>query len=204
MKTPQRLRQPIRLRPRSHQSATWRVNNDPEKLNAAYDNFLGRVGGNRLRGRDLLDEQTKWLATTHKSHEHGAQGFNSRLAYLGKRILDLQTSLALLSQPQQSPLEMPAAEVYQHPSLQNLENITLANKASALHKSRLSALASEYGLDKVVRWKPKNSEDMKSSGMDAVMAEAIYAIIGAVALQRGGDIAGRVARERVLAPLGLR
>lgn len=231
MKTPQRLRQPIRLRPRSHQSATWRVNTDPEKLNAAYDNFLGRVGGNRLRGRDLLDEQTKvsfirciasiqlissnsmnsvtnklvqWLATTHKSHEHGAQGFNSRLAYLGKRILDLQTSLALLSQPQQSPLEMPAAEVYQHPSLQNLENITLANKASALHKSRLSALASEYGLDKVVRWKPKNSEDMKSSGMDAVMAEAIYAIIGAVALQRGGDIAGRVARERVLAPLGLR
>lgn len=59
MKTPQRLRQPIRLRPRSHQSATWRVNTDPEKLNAAYDNFLGRVGGNRLRGRDLLDEQTK-------------------------------------------------------------------------------------------------------------------------------------------------
>ena len=80
----------------------------------------------------------------------------------------------------------------------------MANKASALHKSRLSALAAQYGLDKVVRWKPRNSESLKASGMDAVMAEAIYAIIGAVAMQRGGEIAGKVARERVLAPLGLR
>ncbi|KAI5365173.1 Putative 54S ribosomal protein L15 [Septoria linicola] len=205
MKTPERLRQPIHLRPRIEQSISWRVNSDPEKLNAAYDSFLGRVGGNQLRGRELLDEQTKWLATTHKSHEHGAQGFNDRLAYLGKRILDLQTSLALLSAP--SPTSSPpgpASEVFQHTALENLENISQFNKASTLHKSRLSALASQYGLDRVVRWKPRNAENLKQSGIDAVMAQTIYAIIGALAMQRGGEVAAKTARERVLAPLGLR
>lgn len=32
-----------------------------------------------------------------------------------------------------------------------------------------------------------------------IAAECIYAIIGAVALQRGGDLAARVVRERMLA-----
>jgi large subunit ribosomal protein L15 len=36
-----------------------------------------------------------------------------------------------------------------------------------------------------------------------VLTSAIYAIIGAVALQRGGDVAAAVAREKVLKPLGI-
>lgn len=35
------------------------------------------------------------------------------------------------------------------------------------------------------------------------MATSLYAIIGAIALQKGGDVATRVARERVLKPLGI-
>jgi large subunit ribosomal protein L15 len=99
---------------------------------------------------------------------------------------------------------LPAAEVYQHPSLQNLENISLYTKIAATHKSRLSALAHRYGLDEVVRWKPMNEQDLKASGKDAVMAEAVYAIVGAVAMERGGTMAIEVARERVLAQMGLR
>ncbi|CAK1365591.1 hypothetical protein CB0940_09911 [Cercospora beticola] len=202
--TPARLQQPVRLRPRSEHSISWRVNSDPEKLDAVYDNFLGRIGGNQ-RGRELLDEQTKWIATTHKSHEHGHQGFNDRLAYLGKRILDLQCSLALLNAPVPSNLaELPSNEVFKHSALEGLENITPFNKTTILHKSRLSALASQYGLDKVVRWKPRDPENLKLSGIDAVLAQSIFAIVGAVALQRGGELAARTARERVLAPLGLR
>lgn len=146
----------------------------------------------------------KWLATTHKSHEHGAQGFNSRLAYLGKRILDLQTSLALLSAPSPTSPNFPPSEVYHHPALTNLENISPHNKSSTLHKSRLAALATQHGLDQVVRWKPKNAENLKQSGVEAVLAQTVFAIIGAVALQRGGEVAAKTARERVLAPLGLR
>lgn len=40
--------------------------------------------------------------------------------------------------------------------------------------------------------------------MDVVLAQAVYAIVGAVALQRGGDVAVKVAKERILAPLGLK
>ena len=31
----------------------------------------------------MLTEETKWLAVTHKSFDHGRRGFNDRLAYLG-------------------------------------------------------------------------------------------------------------------------
>jgi large subunit ribosomal protein L15 len=71
-------------------------------------------------------------------------------------------------------------------------------------QNRLAQLAGTYGLDKVVRWKPRKTDRLESSGVDVVLAQTIYAIVGAVALQKGGDVAIQVARERVLAPLGLR
>jgi large subunit ribosomal protein L15 len=40
--------------------------------------------------------------------------------------------------------------------------------------------------------------------VEVVLAQSIYAIVGAVALQKGGDVAAQIARERVLAPLGLK
>ena len=45
---------------------------------------------------------------------------------------------------------------------------------------------------------------MKGSGAETAMAQALYAIVGAVALGRGGEIANQVVREKVLAPLGLK
>ena len=56
----------------------------------------------------------------------------------------------------------------------------------------------------MVRWKPRNTEKLDASGADVVLAQAIYAIVGAVALQKGGDVAAQIAKERVLAPLGLK
>ena len=45
---------------------------------------------------------------------------------------------------------------------------------------------------------------MEGSGQDAVLSQALYAIVGAVALQNGGEVANRVARERILNPYGTR
>ncbi len=45
--------------------------------------------------------------------------------------------------------------------------------------------------------------NMKASGQPIVAAQALYAIVGAVALQKGGDVANGFARERILNPLGL-
>jgi large subunit ribosomal protein L15 len=64
-------------------------------------------------------------------------------------------------------------------------------------------LAGTYGLDRVVRWKPRKTDRLESSGVDVVLAQTIYAIVGAVALQNGGDVATKLAKERILAPLGL-
>ena len=147
----------------------------------------------------------QWLALTHKSFSHGAQGFNDRLAYLGKRILDLQTSIALLnSTPLPTSTPNPPSPTSAHPSLHGLENITPFARTQALSKTRLARLAHTYGMDKVVRWKPKKADRLQGSGVESVLAQAVYAVIGALALQRGGDVAGRVARERVLGPLGLK
>ena len=46
--------------------------------------------------------------------------------------------------------------------------------------------------------------NMTGSGQPLVMCQAMYAIVGAVALERGGKIANEVVRERILGRLGLR
>ena len=46
--------------------------------------------------------------------------------------------------------------------------------------------------------------NLKGSGQPAIVGQALYAIVGAVAYQRGGEVANKVARERILDELGLR
>ncbi|SMQ53712.1 unnamed protein product [Zymoseptoria tritici ST99CH_1A5] len=201
--TPPAMKMPVRLRPEPSQPV-WVINRDEEKVNAVFDAFLGPLAG-KQKGRELLDEETKWLTLTHKSFEHGRQGFNARLSFLGRRILTLQTSLALLRAPSPPNLSsLPANEVFYHPSLTGLENISPVTKDQVLDKKRLANIARQYGMEKVVRWKPARSDKLVESGQEAVLAQAVYAVVGAVALRLGGDVAGRVARERVLEPLGLK
>ncbi|KAL9085594.1 MAG: hypothetical protein Q9165_007494 [Trypethelium subeluteriae] len=135
----------------------FRVNESQEKLDEVYVRILG-AGGDKL-----LPEEVKWLAVTHKSFDHGRRGFNDRLAYFGKRVVDLQTSLALLTAPnpemQINPNLQPdefGRTPFQHHSLDGLDKLTESAKAKQLDKSRLAQLAESYGLAKVIRWKPKN------------------------------------------------
>ena len=53
------------------------VNKDPRKLDEMYMQFLGSEGDK------MLSDETKWLAVTHKSFDHGRRGFNDRLSFLG-------------------------------------------------------------------------------------------------------------------------
>lgn len=141
---------------------------------------------------------------THKSFDHGRQGFNDRLAYLGKRIVDWQTSLALLNAPTNKQLNLPSEDVYKHPALDGLENVTAASKQEILDKGRLARLAMSYGIDKAIRWKPRKADNLRTSGLDAVLAHSIYSMVGALAMRQGGDIAAKTVREKILQPLGLR
>jgi large subunit ribosomal protein L15 len=167
---------PYRVRPQA-KGGVFKVNEDPRRLDDAYIRMLGQ-GGDKVLG-----DEVKWLAVTHKSFDHGRRGFNDRLAYLGmwtpmrclvggvlmlvlgRRIVELQTSQALINSPQETQWPRDAKgtpgadefgrKPFLHPALGGLQGLTDAVEGAVLSKARLSLLGVRYGLDKVTRWKPK-------------------------------------------------
>lgn len=47
-------------------------------------------------------------------------------------------------------------------------------------------------------------DNLESSGSDLVYSQALLAVIGALALEQGSAVANRVAKERVLVPMGMK
>lgn len=76
---PPRMTAPFRSKP-PVEGNDYPVNEDPQKLDRAYERLLGR-GGHKI-----LTEEVKWLAVTHKSFDHGRRGYNDRLAFLGMHV----------------------------------------------------------------------------------------------------------------------
>jgi large subunit ribosomal protein L15 len=68
---------PVRSRRRREGVKPLKINSDPQKLDQMYLRFLGKDGDK------MLQDETKWLAVTHKSFDHGRRGFNDRLCFLG-------------------------------------------------------------------------------------------------------------------------
>lgn len=46
------------------------------------------------------------------------------------------------------------------------------------------------------------ADNLQGSGIESVLMTSLYAIVGAVALERGGEAANKVVQEKILAPLG--
>ncbi|PVH79596.1 hypothetical protein DL98DRAFT_516024 [Cadophora sp. DSE1049] len=199
--TPEKMKAPYRWRIEDTEKK-WECNSDPVRLDHFYIKMLGR-GGDKV-----LTEEVKWLAITHKSFDQGRRGFNDRLAFFGRRILNLQTNIALLQSPtanQTQSLADPSDDRlhFVHPALDGLPNLTDVPISEILTKDRLGPLATQMGMREIMRWTPRNVQKLESSGIDVVLTTSLYAIIGAIALQKGGDVAARVAREKVLKPLGI-
>ncbi|GKZ52566.1 hypothetical protein AnigIFM60653_003081 [Aspergillus niger] len=199
--TPPRAKAPFSLRLNSNRPE-FPVNSDPKVLDRFYILMLGNDGDK------MLSEETKWLAVTHKSFDQGRRGFNDRLAFLGKRIVQLQASLALVQSP--SNAANPATPdaygrvPFTHPALDSLDNLDYNTKSFLTSKTKLSELAHKYDMQRVVRWCPRKPNNLESSGMDLVLAHTMYAVIGAISLEKGNAVANKVARERILAPLGFK
>lgn len=75
--TPEKMKAPFSMRAKDP-SKEWVCNKDPWKLDQVYNIFLGRGG------QDILSDELKWLAVTHKSFDQGRRGFNDRLAFFGE------------------------------------------------------------------------------------------------------------------------
>lgn len=69
---------PVRTR-RATKQPPFVVNQDASLLDNVYRKVLGKEGD------QMLPEELKWLAVTHKSFDHARRGFNDRLAYLGTK-----------------------------------------------------------------------------------------------------------------------
>ncbi len=46
------------------------------------------------------------------------------------------------------------------------------------------------------------ANNLQASGLESVLQTSLYAIVGAVALECGGEKANQVAQEKILTPLG--
>ena len=70
---------PVRSKPPVFNN-DFEVNKDPARLDEVYNKIFGQGGD------QMLTEEVKWLAVTHKSFDHGRRGYNDRLSYLGELI----------------------------------------------------------------------------------------------------------------------
>ncbi|KHJ31144.1 putative rnase iii domain protein [Erysiphe necator] len=194
---------PVRVRP-LNPNKKWECNSDPKRLDRFYVNFLGPGGDN------LLSDEVKWLAITHKSFEQGARGFNDRLAFLGRRILNLQADLLLFSSPSIRQLENPieieseTRVPFQHPALIGLTNLIDSPLTNILSKEKLASFATNIGMRPIIRWYPRMVQDLDSSGIETVLATSLYAIVGALALEKGGEVSSDIAKNNILKPMGIR
>ncbi|KAI5279026.1 hypothetical protein KEM52_004553, partial [Ascosphaera acerosa] len=191
------MKAPVRLRAKPGKKE-FPVNVDPLLLDHFYIRFLG-PGGDRV-----LSEETKWQAVTHKSFDQGRRGFNDRLGYLGKQIVGLQ---ATLTQLEHGPRQKAAPDAFgrvpfEHPALDTVNLLAGSFRERRLHSRRVGELAQRYGLHEVLRWLPWVPDNMALSGQNLILTHTLYAIVGAVALEKGGALANQVAREKILRPLG--
>ncbi|KAI0471790.1 ribonuclease-III-like-domain-containing protein [Xylariaceae sp. FL0804] len=199
--TPERMKAPFSPNiPKDPSRSIWKVNEDPKKLDDALINFLGRDGDR------MLPDELKWLAVTHKSFDQGRRGFNDRLAFLGRQISALEATDSILTSPSKTAELVPdefadRRQPFEDPALRSLENLVSEQPYRVFALPKLTRLAMETGLTEVVRWKPRMPENIKGSGLDPVMAGAVYAIVGAITLQSGAKTAGRIVRERILRKL---
>jgi large subunit ribosomal protein L15 len=176
--------------------------------------------------KDEEGSMTAWRSSVGCLYENGyAQKLN---LCLGKRILFLQGTFALLHSPistaTQTAIPDPHGRTpFEHPALEGLPNLTSIPISEVLTKQRLGQLATSYGIAEVTRWKPRNVSirsglmmhhmdmlttsfqpmNLDGSGRDVVYTASLYAILGALALQKGGEFANHIARDRVLKPLGI-
>ncbi|KAF4120641.1 large subunit ribosomal protein L15 [Geosmithia morbida] len=199
--TPPAMRAPIQMDvAKKPENKVWVVNSDPKTLDEMYNRLLG-PGGSKM-----LPEELKWLAVTHKSFDQGRRGFNDRLALMGRMTLVMETTKHIVSK---EPLQgakvedefSDRREPFVHEQLTQVDNLSVETTKDVAGKDKLYALATEVGMLRVLRWKPRLPNKLDSSGVETVMNGAILAIIGAINLQHGSAVASQVVRERILGRL---
>jgi large subunit ribosomal protein L15 len=96
---------------------------------------------------------------THKTFDQGKRGYNDRLSYLGRRIVEAQTSIALATM-KPANLDPLTKDEYRRlpvvfPELRGLQNLTENVKDTILNAFALYTISERAGLHKCLRWSPQ-------------------------------------------------
>ncbi|KOS17215.1 54S ribosomal protein L15 [Escovopsis weberi] len=197
--TPAQMKAPWQLDfAKNPKNKVWAVNNNPARLDEMYEKLLG-PGGSRM-----LPEELKWLAVTHKSFDYGRRGFNDRLALMGRMTMLMEATKEIVSQGPQEGSMVPDQfdrTPVENQQLLSVDNLNIQGPKDVIAKEKLFSLADKVGLLDVVRWKPRLTRKLESSGVETVLNSAILGIVGALTLQHGSVVASQLVRERILAQL---
>lgn len=142
-------------------------------------------------------------------------------------MVQLQASLALVQNPEPNATvqkDQHGRLPFAHPALDGLKNLSPERKSFLTDRRQVAELARKYDMQKIIRWQPRNvchprslslktfianfflvqPDNLIGSGLDLILAHTMYAIIGAISLEKGAPVANKVAQERILEPLGLK
>ncbi|KAK6333739.1 hypothetical protein TWF730_003922 [Orbilia blumenaviensis] len=191
----------------THMRVPYAVNTSLDVLNEMYNKLLGEGGAN------ALPDDIKWQCVTHKSFDHGLQPYNTKLSFYGRRIAYLHTTLSMIHQPVvPAPQADAAIATNTGPTISNdptlklpviakrnpINRVSYMSVHNHLNSTNLYGIAQASGMIPCLRWKPRNPANLTDSGVIKVAEDTIMAIVGALALQKGGDAARRVMEERIL------
>jgi large subunit ribosomal protein L15 len=93
------------------------------------------------------------------------------LILAGKRIVELQTSIGLISVAPPSRLLPGGVDPlgrtpFEHPAIEGVECLTTTQRDNFLLPSRLGKLAENNGIPEVMRWVPKNVRLSTNTGTE--------------------------------------
>ncbi len=137
---------------------------------------------------DFKNERLLMQALVHRSYlnEHSdfSVGHNERLEFLGDAVLELiVTEYLFLNYPEKTEGELTDW------------------RASLVNAKTLSQIAKEIELDKYLFLSKGEAKETASKGRQYILADAMEALIGAIYLDQGWDVAQRVISELVLSKL---
>lgn len=139
-------------------------------------------------GVKFNNDQLLTQSLVHRSylneHDDCPVGHNERLEFLGDAVLELVvTEFLFVNYPKQSEGE-------------------LTDWRAALVNSRsLSQIAKDIGLDNYLFLSRGEAKEVDSKGRQYILADAMEALIGAIYLDQGWEVAKRVVTELVLSRL---
>lgn len=185
---------------------------DPSEYHTFITSYTGIASSKQLS--DAVAQQI----FTHKSFKHGKAPYNEKLAFLGRRVLYAQLSSHIMSNSaHESSISTVDDTAASSDTSTTPSSPSPAHDASVVHEPRqltLQKLESHYlspdhigtsalripGLAALLRWTPRDTTQLHASGQVKVAGDAMTALVGALELQCGGDVAAAFVR-RALVPV---